>query len=95
MRALQLQGRVFCGAALVLVVASAAGVRLAPRDEVVLAGALLLLLGMPHGAFDGLVARQLLRTTALRAWVLFSACYVGLAAAVVGWWHPRRFYAAF
>lgn len=96
-RALQLQGLVFCAAALVLVIANAAGARLALRDEILLVGGLLLLLGMPHGAFDALIARQLFGIASLRVWALFSVCYVGLAAAVVGcWvWAPTVFLAVF
>lgn len=95
-RALQLQGLVFCTAALVLVIANAAGARLALRDEVVLAGALLLL-GMPHGAFDALIARRLFGIASFRAWALFSLCYVSLAAVVVVCWAvaPTAFLAAF
>ncbi len=96
-RALQLQGRMFCGAALVLVIASAAGARLALREEVVLAGGLLLMLGMPHGAFDALVARRLFGIASFKAWAAFAVGYVGLAAAVVGCWilAPTAFLTAF
>lgn len=85
--ALRLQGQAFCGLALVLVIASVAGARLAPRDELLAAAALVLLLGMPHGAFDVLVARKLLGVSDLKGWVLFTLRYVGLAASVVVlWW---------
>ena len=49
---LRLQGRLFCALALVLVMASVAGARLAPLHELLAAAALISLVGMPHGAFD-------------------------------------------
>lgn len=83
--------------ALALVISSLAGVRLAPRQELLMAGAGLLLLGMPHGAFDVLLARRLFGVAGLKAWTLFSLCYVGLAAGVVGLWvvAPTLFLCAF
>ena len=95
--ALQLQGRVFCGLALALVIASLAGPRLEPRHELLVAGALVLLLGMPHGAFDVVFARKLFGVAGLKGWALFSLFYVGLSAAVVGLWvvAPTLFLCAF
>ena len=94
---LHLQGQVFCVLALALVISSLAGLRLAPRQELLTAGAWLLLLGMPHGAFDGLLARQLFGVVGPKAWALFSLCYVGLAAGVVALWvvAPTLFLCAF
>ncbi len=95
--ALRLQGRVFCGLALAFVIASLVGVRLEPRHEPLVAGALLLLLGMPHGAFDVVFARKLCGVAGLKGWALFSLFYVGLSAAVVGLWvvAPTLFLCAF
>ena len=95
--ALQLQGRVFCGLALALVIASLVGFRLEPHHELLAAAALLLLLGMPHGAFDVVFARKLCGVAGLKGWALFSLFYVGLSAAVVGLWVviPTLFLCAF
>ncbi len=95
--ALQLQGRVFCGLALAFVIASLVGARLEPRHELLVAGALVLLLGMPHGAFDVVFARKLFGVADLKRWALFSLFYVGLSAAVVGLWMvaPTLFLCAF
>ena len=94
---LRLQGGVFCGLALALVVTSLTGVRLAPLHELLLTGALISLLGMPHGAFDVVFARKLFGVVDLRGWALFSLLYIGLAAAVVGFWFvaPTLFLCAF
>ncbi len=94
---LRLQGRVFCGLALVLVITSLAGARLAPLHELLAAGALILLLGMPHGAFDVVFARKLFGVAGFKGWALFSLLYIGLAAAVVGLWFvaPTLFLCAF
>ena len=95
--ALKLQGRVFCGLALALVIASLIGTRLEPRHELLVVGALVLLLGMPHGAFDVVFARKLFGVADLKGWALFSLFYVGLSAAVVGLWvvAPTLFLCAF
>ncbi len=94
---LRLQGRVFCGLALALVVTSLLGARLEQRQELLASGALLLLLGMPHGAFDVLAARQLFRAADFKAWAGFCVAYLGLATAVVGVWAvaPTFFLGAF
>lgn len=83
---LRLQGSVFCGLALALVMISVMGARLELRHELLTAGALVLLLGMPHGSFDVLAARQLFGTADFKAWAGFCLVYLGLATAVVGVW---------
>ena len=95
--ALQLQGRLFCALALALAIAGLAGARLDVRHELVVTGALILLLGVPHGAFDVVVARRLFRIADLRGWALFSLFYIGLAALVVAFWWlaPTLFLCAF
>lgn len=95
--ALRTQGRVFCGLALALVIASSSGLSLEPRHELLAMGALVLLLGMPHGAFDVVVARRLFVVADLKGWTLFWLGYTGLSAAVVGLWlvAPSIFLCAF
>jgi beta-carotene 15,15'-dioxygenase len=83
---LRLQGGVFCGLALTLVITSLGRIRLAPMHEMLAAAALISLLGMPHGAFDVVLARKLFGFMGVKGWVLFSLLYIGLAAAVVGLW---------
>ncbi|MBC7729676.1 MAG: Brp/Blh family beta-carotene 15,15'-dioxygenase [Microbacteriaceae bacterium] len=94
---LRLQGRVFCGLAVALVIASAAGARLAPLQELLAAAALISLLGTPHGAFDAVFARKLFGVADLKGWAAFSMLYIGLSAAVVGFWFvaPTPFLCAF
>jgi len=87
------QGQVFCGLALAWAVASGAGIRLAPLYELWAAGALIALLGMPHGAFDVVFARRLFGVVGAQGWALFSLLYIGLAAAVVAvWWVAPTFF---
>ena len=83
---LRWQRALFFSLALVSVVASLTGLRLAPLHELLTAGALIALLGMPHGAFDVVFARKLFGLVGWLDWVLFSLRYGGLAAAVVGFW---------
>jgi len=96
-RGLRLQGRVFCGLALALVIASLAGARLSPLYELVVAAAMISLLGMPHGALDVVFARKHFGVADFKGWALFSLLYIGLAAAVVGLWFlaPTFFLCAF
>lgn len=95
--ALQVQGRLFCVLALALAIASLAGARLDAGYELAAAGALIVTLGVPHGAFDVVVARRLFGIADLRGWALFSLIYVGLAALVVAFWFvaPTPFLFAF
>ena len=95
--ALQTQGRVFCGVALTLVIATLSGLQLKPKHELLAMGALVLLLGMPHGAFDVVIARQLFAVADFKGWTLFWMGYAGLSAAVVGLWvvAPTIFLCAF
>ncbi len=94
---LRLQGRLFCGLALALGLTSLLGARLEPRQELLATGVLVLLLGMPHGAFDVLTARRLFGAADFKAWAGFCLAYLGLATAVVGVWAvaPTFFLCAF
>jgi Brp/Blh family beta-carotene 15,15'-monooxygenase len=94
---LRFQGRLFCVLALALVIATLLGPRLEPRHELLAAAALVLLLGVPHGAFDVVLARRLFGVAEYKGWALFSLCYFGLSAAVVGLWMltPTLFLCAF
>ena len=94
---LRFQGRVFCGLALATMFASLAGFKLAALHELLAAAALLSLLGMPHGALDAVFARKLFGIESYTGWAAFALFYVGLAAAVVGFWFflPTPFLCAF
>lgn len=96
-RALRLQGQVFCGITSAIVIGSLIGARLEPRHELLAVGALVLLLGMPHGAFDVLIARRLFGAAEFKGWALFSLWYLGMSMAVVGVWivAPTLFLCAF
>jgi len=84
---LQLQGRVFCAVSLALVVALLVGVRPSPEHELLAVGVLILLLGVPHGSLDVVVARRLFGMASVWTWVVFLLLYLGLAALVVAlWW---------
>ena len=94
---LRLQGWVFCGLALATMLASLAGFKLAALHELLVATALLSLLGMPHGALDAVFARKLFGIKSFTGWAAFALLYVGLSAAVVGFWFflPTPFLCAF
>lgn len=94
---LRLQGRIFCVVSLALVLALLVGFRAEPGHELLAVGALVLLLGVPHGSLDVMVAHRLLGLTGISAWAVFSLVYLGLAGLVVGlWWvAPTVFLCAF
>ena len=87
----------FCALALGLVVACLNGARLDSRYELAVTGALILILGVPHGAFDVVFARKLFGVADFKGWALFSLFYIGLSALVVGLWYalPSLFLCAF
>lgn len=95
--ALKLQGRLFCAVSLVLVVAMLAGARTDPRHELLAVGVLILLLGVPHGALDIVVARGLFGAVGFKTWTVFLLLYVGLTVLVVCLWimEPALFLCAF
>jgi Brp/Blh family beta-carotene 15,15'-monooxygenase len=67
--------------------AAAAGLSLRGGAGLALLGAAVLLTGMPHGAVDHLVARQLFAWRGVRGTVLFYVGYLALAALYgLGWW---------
>ena len=91
---LRLQGGLFSALALALGFAFALalatagpnGASLAPTHELWMAGVLIAVLGLPHGALDVVFARKLLGVDGLLGWAAFSVVYVGLAAVVVAVW---------
>ena len=48
--------------------------------------AFVVLIGLPHGAFDGAIARHLGYSRTLSGLIKFTTVYLGLAAAVVAFW---------
>ena len=94
---LRLQGYLFCAVSLALVLAVLAGFRVDAGNELLAVGALVLLLGVPHGSLDVVIARRLWGLTGTRAWTVFALRYVGLSALVAAFWWvtPTAFLCAF
>ncbi|WP_052341417.1 Brp/Blh family beta-carotene 15,15'-dioxygenase [Salinarimonas rosea] len=80
------QGVVYGAVALAVGFGATALPALAPTTEILVVGALVLVLGVPHGAFDTLWARRLLGLTGVRRWALFGLAYWAAAALVVAIW---------
>ena len=86
MKAMNIQGIVFCLAALLVTALSFVAVQPDERTELIILAALILLLGVPHGAFDTIFAWKLYGIESLFGWVGFVIVYLLLAASVVAVW---------
>lgn len=97
MNAERRQGLVFgCVACLAAAVAGALG-RCPPRLELIVLAALILVLGVPHGAMDTLFAQRLYGLRTAWDWTRFTVAYLLLAGlVVVAWaWAPTAFLVGF
>lgn len=95
--AIRVQGVAYGVVALATAFAAASLPALAPPTQIVVVAALVLALGVPHGAFDTLYARRLLGVAGWRGWAAFGLAYWAAAALVVGAWAlaPTLFLAGF
>lgn len=85
-RALRIQGAAFSVVALTLAAATMVFPRLDARVELLVVTAMIILLGVPHGALDTIFARQLYHVRTFRSWLGFGVLYGAPAAAVVALW---------
>ncbi len=97
MNAERRQGLIF--ACFACVAAAAAGTlgRFPPQLELIILAALILVLGVPHGAMDTLFAQRLYGIRTAWDWVRFTVAYLSLAGLVVAaWaWTPTGFLVGF
>lgn len=84
MNALRIQGLAFSIGAIVLAVVAVSAGRFDPQVELIVVAALIVLLGVPHGALDTIFARQLYGIQTAGGWLRFALLYVLLGASVVG-----------
>jgi beta-carotene 15,15'-dioxygenase len=90
-RRLRTQGIAFCGLALGVALAATLAPALAPRHELLLAAALIGLLGVPHGAFDVLYGHRLFALNSAPRWMFFLAAYTATSAVMVALWFALPF----
>lgn len=99
MTALRAQGMLFCAIGASIAAVVIAGVALASDDAAVLflLVALILLLGVPHGALDPVFAEELYGVHGTLGWCGFVLAYLGTALLVVLLWHvvPQLFLSSF
>ena len=71
--------------------------RLDRATELITVAVPVVLLGVPHGAMDALIARRLYQTDTAARWIAFACAYLAAAVAVVGVWvlAPTIFLAGF
>jgi len=95
--ALRRQGLAFSVAALLLTAASLLLPTPDPRLELLALAALIVVLGVPHGALDPIFAAAKYRLRDPGRWAVFALAYLAVAALVVAIWRisPTLFLAAF
>ncbi len=94
---MRLQGALFSGAAICLTVLSLWLSRLNPTAELLAVALLIVVLGVPHGAMDPIIAKREYRVSGSHAWFLFAVGYLGLVLGVIALWAlwPSVFLAGF
>ncbi len=97
MNSLKVQGVVFSVSALLVAAACFLLPRLDPQIELFVFLALVVVLGVPHGALDPIFARRLYAVHSFAGWLAFVALYVGLGILVIVFWvlAPSWFLAVF
>lgn len=85
-RALQLQGYAFVALAFLASLFSLTATRQDPQSELLLMGGLITLLGVPHGAVDGLYAQRLYGVKNPKQWLAFVALYLIPVGLVICLW---------
>ena len=86
MNSLKVQGVVFSASALLVAAACLLLPRLEPQIELFVFLALVVVLGVPHGALDPIFARRLYAVRSFAAWLAFVVLYVGLGILVIVFW---------
>jgi Brp/Blh family beta-carotene 15,15'-monooxygenase len=87
MTAMRWQGLLFSILALITSLLSWVTVPVDPQLELLLAGSLIVLIGVPHGALDTIFAQALPQIASPLSWVMFVLAYLMLAGLVVAlWW---------
>lgn len=97
MNACQLQGRIFCATVGLSVLASLWMPAWDPQAQIVMVTALIIGLGIPHGALDTIYAREVYGISTTVSWVRFAAAYTTAASLVIGFWilSPAAFLVGF
>ena len=94
---LRWQGLAFSAVALVIACAARGLERVPPQAELATMALLILLLGVPHGALDPILARRVYRVRTALGWLSFTLVYCALAGLVIVVWQvfPLCFLAVF
>jgi Brp/Blh family beta-carotene 15,15'-monooxygenase len=87
MNLIRIQGVLFGVISIICLLASLFLPALDKQTELILVAALIIILGVPHGALDTLFARELYGVNSATAWIKFSVIYLIMAALVVVLWY--------
>jgi len=86
MKATRMQGIVFVALALAVSLSTTGIQRLPERTELLALAALIVVLGVPHGALDTIFAKHLYNIGTAKAWLLFGLAYIIPVMLVIGIW---------
>ncbi len=87
MNLIRIQGIIFTLISVVCLLAATFLPALDKQTELILVAALIIILGVPHGALDTLFARELYGVNSVTSWIKFSVIYLVMAGLVVGLWY--------
>lgn len=87
MNLIRIQGMCFGVVCFLSLLASAFLPPINQQAELIFVAALIIILGVPHGALDTLFARELYGVNSWIAWLKFSVIYLFMAGLVVGLWY--------
>lgn len=87
MNLIRIQGIIFTVISIICLLASVFLPVLDKQTELILVAALIIILGVPHGALDTLFARELYGVNSISSWIKFSFIYLIMAGLVVGLWY--------
>jgi Brp/Blh family beta-carotene 15,15'-monooxygenase len=87
MKATRIQGMAFVALATVITASTIVLDRLPERTQLLALAALIVILGVPHGALDTIFARHLYNIGTTKKWLLFALAYIIPVLFVIAIWH--------
>lgn len=87
MKATSIQGTAFAAVAIAISASTVVVEGLPERTQLLVLAALIVALGVPHGALDTVFAKHLYNTRTTKQWLMFGLAYIVPVILVIGIWH--------